>query len=99
MPPAIAKFYEQYLLVVQTYLHTKTVRSEERRLKTQEIKQWKPFSKLPDDIQLQVKRYQRYKWHETRGVEVEQLLENLPLDLRRQIKCKLGFQLLKKVSY
>lgn len=68
------------------------------RLKAQEIEQWTPFRKLSGKLQQQVKKYQRYVWREIKGVDVENLLNNLPKDLRRNIMRELCLDLLKKVS-
>lgn len=68
------------------------------RLKGREIEQWTPFQKLSENLQQQVKKYQRYIWRETNGVDVENLLNNLPRDLRRNIKRELCLELLRKVS-
>ncbi|KAK2654160.1 hypothetical protein Ddye_014016 [Dipteronia dyeriana] len=66
-------------------------------LKLREIEQWTTFKKLPEYLQRQVKKYQRYAWRETKGVDVENLLNNLPKGLRRNIKCELCLHLLKRV--
>ncbi|KAL9409867.1 hypothetical protein AB3S75_048153 [Citrus x aurantiifolia] len=83
---------------MQIYLQSKTIRSEEMRLKARDIEQWMPFRKLSGNLQQQIKKYQRYIWRETNGVDVENLLSNLPRDLRRNIKRELCLDLLKKVE-
>lgn len=85
-------------LVKQIYLQSKTIRSEEMRLKVREIEQRMPFQKLSGNLQQQIKKYQQYVWRETKGVDVENLISNLPRDLRRNIKRELCLDLLKKVS-
>ncbi|OMO99630.1 hypothetical protein CCACVL1_03699 [Corchorus capsularis] len=85
------------LFVEQIYLQLKTMKSEELRLKTQEIEQWKLFKQLPDVLQNKIKKYQKYKWQESRGVDVEKLLYNLPKDLRIEIKRHLFFDLVRRV--
>ncbi|XP_031262125.1 cyclic nucleotide-gated ion channel 1-like [Pistacia vera] len=62
---------------MQTYLQSKTIRSEEMRLKGREIE---------------------YIWQETNGVDVDNLPNNLPKDLRMNIKRELCLELLKKVE-
>lgn len=92
-------FYGRYFIhAIQIYLQSKTARSEEMRLKGREIEQWMGFGKLSEDLQGQVKKYQRYIWRETQGVDVQNLLNNLPKDLRRKIKSELCLELVKKVS-
>ncbi|KAJ0099968.1 hypothetical protein Patl1_20331 [Pistacia atlantica] len=83
---------------MQTYLQSKTIRSEEMRLKRREIEQWMSFGKLSENLQQQVKKHQRYIWRETNGVDVDNLLNNLPKDLRMNIKRELCSELLKKVE-
>jgi len=53
---------------------------------------------LPDGLKKRIRRYEQYKWQETRGVDEENLLRNLPKDLRRDIKRHLCLALLKRVS-
>lgn len=62
----------------QIYLQSKTMRSEEMRLKLREIEQWMPYQKLSKDLQQQVKKHQGHVWRETRGVDVENFLNTLP---------------------
>ncbi|XP_006422165.2 cyclic nucleotide-gated ion channel 1-like [Citrus sinensis] len=83
---------------MQIYLQSKTIRSEEMRLKVREIEQRMPFQKLSGNLQQQIKKYQQYVWRETKGVDVENLISNLPRDLRRNIKRELCLDLLKKVE-
>ncbi|KAF3647596.1 putative cyclic nucleotide-gated ion channel 10 [Capsicum annuum] len=49
------------------------------------------------NLRKQIRRYEQYKWQETRGVEEENLIHNLPKDLRRDIKRHLCLALLMKV--
>lgn len=83
----------------QIYLQSKTIRSEEMRLKGQEIEQWMGFRKLSRDLQQKLRNYRQYVWRETKGVDVENLLNNLPNDLKRNIKSELGLELLLNVSF
>ncbi|GKV31310.1 hypothetical protein SLEP1_g40011 [Rubroshorea leprosula] len=71
---------------------------EEMRLATREIKQWKPFKKLPRKLRRKVNEHQQYTWHHTRGVNVEKQLQNLPKELTKDIKRELCLTLLKKVK-
>ncbi|KAK2654113.1 hypothetical protein Ddye_013969 [Dipteronia dyeriana] len=82
---------------MQLYLQSETTRSEEMKLKVREIEQWTTFKKLPENLRRQVKKYQQHVWRETKGVDVENLLNNLPKDLRRNIKRELCLHLLKRV--
>ncbi|KAL5749273.1 hypothetical protein ACOSP7_023876 [Xanthoceras sorbifolium] len=82
---------------MQIYLQSDTIRSEEMKLKVREIEQWMSFRKLSENLQRQVKKYQQHVWRETKGVDVENLLNNLPKELRRNIKSQLCLEILKKV--
>lgn len=54
---------------------------------------------LPEDLQDRVRRFVQYKWLATRGVEEEEILLSLPLDLRRQIQRHLCLALVRRVSF
>lgn len=53
---------------------------------------------LPPDLRERVRRYDQYKWLETKGVDEENLVQNLPKDLRRDIKRHLCLALVRRVS-
>ncbi|KAL7170111.1 hypothetical protein ACSBR2_035043 [Camellia fascicularis] len=52
---------------------------------------------LPESLRERIRRYEQYKWQETRGVDEEYLIYNLPKDLRRDIKRHLCLALLMRV--
>ncbi|XP_022714568.1 cyclic nucleotide-gated ion channel 1-like [Durio zibethinus] len=85
-----------FLFVKQIYLQSKTLKLEELRLRNREIEQWKSFKKLPYKLQRQIKQYQRYKWQESRGVDVENLLKNFPKEIIMNIKSELFLKRLTK---
>ncbi|XP_010522922.1 PREDICTED: putative cyclic nucleotide-gated ion channel 13 [Tarenaya hassleriana] len=82
---------------MQKYLESTTVREEEMRVRKRDAEQWMSHRLLPEDLRKRVRKYEQYKWQETRGVEEETLLRNLPKDLKRDIKRHLCLDLLKKV--
>ncbi|KAK0598094.1 hypothetical protein LWI29_031590 [Acer saccharum] len=82
---------------MQIYLQVETIRSEEMKSKLRDIGRWMHFKTLPESLQEEVKRCQQHVWRETKGVDVENLLNNLPKDLRRDIKLHLCLHMLKKV--
>ncbi|PQQ04203.1 hypothetical protein Pyn_24789 [Prunus yedoensis var. nudiflora] len=86
-----------YMLASHTYLQSKTARLEEMRLKGQEIELWMAFHSLPRTLKKRIRQYEKYKWQETRGVDVENFLHNLPRDLRRDTKRHLCSGPLSKV--
>ncbi|XP_071724921.1 probable cyclic nucleotide-gated ion channel 5 [Rutidosis leptorrhynchoides] len=82
---------------MQTYLQSLTIRLEEMRVKRRDSEQWMHHRLLPEDLQERVRRYDQYKWLETRGVDEENLVQTLPKDLRRDIKRHLCLALVKRV--
>ncbi|KAG5543284.1 hypothetical protein RHGRI_016129 [Rhododendron griersonianum] len=83
---------------MQKYLlQSTTTRLEEWRVKMRDVEQWMSTRLLPANLRERIKRYEQYKWRETRGVDEENLIRNLPKDLRRDIKRHLGSGLLKRV--
>lgn len=82
---------------MQKYLQSTTVRVEEMRVKRRDAEQWMSHRMLPEGLKDRIRRYEQYKWQETRGVEEESLIRNLPKDLRRDIKRHLCLDLLMRV--
>jgi cyclic nucleotide gated channel len=69
------------------------------RVKRRDAEQWMSHRMLPDDLRKRIRKYEQYKWQETKGVEEEALLSSLPKDLRKDIKRHLCLKLLKKVTF
>ncbi|XXG61388.1 hypothetical protein AAC387_Pa05g0017 [Persea americana] len=90
-------FFSLLIGNMQTYLQSTTVRLEEMRVKRQDAEQWMSHRLLPENLRERTRRYEQYKWQETRGVDEELLLRNLPKDLRRDIKRHLCLALLIRV--
>nr|GMD64898.1 cyclic nucleotide-gated ion channel 1 [Ipomoea batatas] len=82
---------------MQKYLQSLTVRVEEMRVKRMDAEQWMSHRMLPDHLRDRIRRYEQYRWQETRGVDEESLISNLPKDLRRDINRHLCWSLLKRV--
>lgn len=82
---------------MQTYLQSVAIRLEEMRVKKRDAEQWMHHRSLPPQIRERVRRYERYRWLETRGVDEENLVQTLPKDLRRDIKRHLCLGLVKRV--
>lgn len=82
---------------MQKYLQSITVRVEEMRVKRRDAEQWMSHRMLPENLRARIRRHEQYKWQETRGVEEESLIRNLPKDLRRDIKRHLCLTLLTRV--
>ncbi|TKY55990.1 Cyclic nucleotide-gated ion channel 1 [Spatholobus suberectus] len=86
-----------YMLASHTYLQSTTTRLEEMRVKRRDAEQWMSHRLLPDGLRERIRRYEQYKWQETRGVDEYNLIRNLPKDLRRDIKRHLCLALLMRV--
>ncbi|XP_066329971.1 cyclic nucleotide-gated ion channel 1-like isoform X3 [Miscanthus floridulus] len=86
-----------YMLASHTYLQSASVRIEEMRVKRRDTEQWMAHRLLPENLKDRIMRHEQYRWQETRGVDEEGLLKNLPKDLRREIKRHLCLSLLMKV--
>ncbi|GLU01346.1 hypothetical protein SLE2022_186580 [Rubroshorea leprosula] len=82
---------------MQTYLQSLTIRLEEMRVKRRDSEQWMHHRMLPPELKERVRRYDQYKWLETRGVDEEHLVQGLPKDLRRDIKRHLCLALVRRV--
>ncbi|OVA02865.1 IQ motif [Macleaya cordata] len=82
---------------MQTYLQSLTIRLEEMRIKRRDSEQWMHHRLLPQELRERVRRYDQYKWLETRGVDEENLVQSLPKDLRRDIKRHLCLALVRRV--
>ncbi|WCJ30112.1 cyclic nucleotide gated channel 5 [Euphorbia peplus] len=82
---------------MQTYLQSLTIRLEEMRVKRRDSEQWMHHRLLPPELRERVRRYDQYKWLETRGVDEENLVQSLPKDLRRDIKRHLCLALVRRV--
>ncbi|KAG6730552.1 hypothetical protein I3842_01G086400 [Carya illinoinensis] len=83
---------------MQIYLQSTTMRRvQEMRVRKTDIEQWMSRCMLPNCLKERVRRYEQHKWLQIRGVEEENLIQNLPRDIRRDIKHHLCFDLLKKV--
>lgn len=85
-------------VMLQKFLQSTTVRVEEMRVKRRDAEQWMSHRMLPENLKERIRRYDQYKWQETRGVEEDTLVRNLPKDLRKDIKRHLCLALVKRVS-
>ncbi|ONI23395.1 hypothetical protein PRUPE_2G186700 [Prunus persica] len=82
---------------MQKFLQSTTVRVEEMRVKRRDAEQWMSHRMLPENLRERIRCYDQYKWQETRGVDEETLVRNLPKDLRKDIKRHLCLALLNRV--
>ncbi|CAK9165198.1 unnamed protein product [Ilex paraguariensis] len=82
---------------MQSYLQSTTVRLEEWRIKRTDTEQWMHHRQLPPELRQSVQKYDQYKWVATQGVDEEAIVKDLPLDLRRDIKRHLCYDLVRRV--
>ncbi|KAE9584195.1 putative potassium channel, voltage-dependent, EAG [Lupinus albus] len=82
---------------MQTYLQSMSVRLEEMRIQRRDSEQWMHHRLLPSELRERVRRYEQYKWLNTRGVDEDNLVRSLPKDLRRDIKRHLCLNLVRRV--
>lgn len=75
-----------------------SARLEEWRIRRRDTEEWMRHRQLPPDLQDRIRRFVQYKWLATKGVEEEDILQSLPLDLRRQIQSHLCLSLVRRVS-
>ncbi|MBA0750216.1 hypothetical protein Gogos_001635, partial [Gossypium gossypioides] len=97
VPVGIILHATAHFTVTMTYLQSTTTRLEEMRVKRRDAEQWMSHRLLPENLRERIRRYEQYRWQETRGVDEENLLRNLPKDLRRDIKRHLCLALLMRV--
>ncbi|CAN6919875.1 unnamed protein product [Brassica oleracea] len=81
---------------MHNFLQALDRRRMEMMLRRRDVEQWMSHRLLPEDIRKRVREAERFNWAATRGVNEELLFENMPEDLRRDIKRHL-FKFLKKV--
>ncbi|CAH2041058.1 unnamed protein product [Thlaspi arvense] len=67
------------------------------RIRRRDSELWMHHRLLPQELRERVRRYDQYKWLETKGVDEESLVQSLPKDLRRDIKRHLCLNLVRRV--
>ncbi|KAL1191636.1 Cyclic nucleotide-gated ion channel 11 [Cardamine amara subsp. amara] len=82
---------------VQKYLLSTTSRVDEREEKRKDTEKWMSNRMLPKYLREHIRRYEDYKWRETRGIEEEAHFRSLPKHLRKDIKRHLCLRYLKRV--
>ncbi|KAK8952321.1 hypothetical protein KSP39_PZI003619 [Platanthera zijinensis] len=81
---------------MQNFLLALGRRRLEMQLRRRDVEQWMCHRRLPEELRRKVRQAERFSWAATRGVNEEELLENLPDDLQRDI-WRHFFNFLKKV--
>ncbi|XP_031497575.1 probable cyclic nucleotide-gated ion channel 20, chloroplastic isoform X2 [Nymphaea colorata] len=81
---------------MQNFLQGLGRRRLEMQLRRRDVEQWMSHRRLPEQLRRRVRKSERFNWAATRGVNEEQLIENLPEDLQRDIRQHL-FKFIKEV--
>ncbi|CAN8286089.1 unnamed protein product [Cochlearia groenlandica] len=84
---------------VQKYLQSTTIRLDEMKEKMRDTEKWMSNRMLPEYLKDRIRRYENYKWRQTRGIEDETLLLGLPKDLRIETKRHLYLNMLHRVPW
>ncbi len=74
------------IVVYQRYVQYMTLRLEHMRVKRRDIEDWMKYRQLPHELMERVRCFHQYKWVATLGVDEENLVQSLPVYLRRDIK-------------
>lgn len=82
---------------MQNFLQSLGRRRLEMQLRQRDVELWMDRRRLPVSVRRRVRQSERFKWAANRGVNEEQLLEDLPEDLQREIRGHLCLDLVKKV--
>ncbi|KAJ9184138.1 hypothetical protein P3X46_007909 [Hevea brasiliensis] len=88
------EFLEKYFYCLWWGLQN--LRVEAQATNTEE---WMRHRQLPQNLREQVRRFVKYKWLATRGVDEESILHALPKDLRRDIQRHLCLDIVRRVPF
>ncbi|KAJ8480460.1 hypothetical protein OPV22_024187 [Ensete ventricosum] len=81
---------------MQNFLQALGRRRLEMQLRRRDVERWMSHRRLPEPLRRKVRQAERFSWAATRGVNEEELLENLPEDIQREIR-RYFFKFLNKV--
>ncbi|KAF8010012.1 hypothetical protein BT93_J0863 [Corymbia citriodora subsp. variegata] len=81
---------------MQQYLQTANSQLEKWRLRRTDTEQWMHHRSLPPELRQSIRMYNQYKWVATRGVDEHSLLMDFPMDMHRNIKRHLCFDLVRR---
>ncbi|WOK96133.1 hypothetical protein Cni_G04840 [Canna indica] len=81
---------------MQNFLLALGRRRLEMQLRRRDVERWMSHRRLPESLRRKVRQAERFCWAATRGVNEEELLENLPEDIQREIRRHF-FKFLNKV--
>ncbi|WOG87591.1 hypothetical protein DCAR_0206821 [Daucus carota subsp. sativus] len=84
---------------MQAYMQSTSARLEQWRVRRSDTEEWMRHRQLPEELQDRVRRFIQYQWLATRGVDEEEIVKSLPLDLKRGIQRHLCLALVRQVSF
>ncbi|XP_042403007.1 probable cyclic nucleotide-gated ion channel 20, chloroplastic [Zingiber officinale] len=70
---------------MQNFLQSLGRRRLEMQLRRRDVERWMSHRRLPEALRRKVRQAERFTWAATRGINEEELLENLPEDIQREI--------------
>ncbi|KAI3672208.1 hypothetical protein L2E82_52941 [Cichorium intybus] len=82
---------------METYLESRTERLEEYRIQQMDTELWMNHRQLPHAMRERVRKHDLYKWLKQGKVDEEDILDALPLDIRRDIKHHICIELVRRV--
>ncbi|XP_018823582.2 cyclic nucleotide-gated ion channel 4-like [Juglans regia] len=82
---------------IKVFLHATTSKKQAMQLKMRNIEWWMKKRRLPQGFRQRVRNYERQRWAAMRGVDECEMISNLPVGLRRDIKYHLCLDLVRQV--
>ncbi|CAL1409708.1 unnamed protein product [Linum trigynum] len=83
--------------IIQTRMLASTIRMEEMRMKWEGVERWMASHFIPEELKSRLKRHEEFRWQRDQGVDIHNVLQSLPRDLRRDFTRHLWLHLLRRV--
>ncbi|KAL4576592.1 hypothetical protein LXL04_012688 [Taraxacum kok-saghyz] len=82
---------------METYLESRTERLEEYRLQQMDTELWMNHRQLPHAMRERIRKHDLHKWMKHEKVDEAEILDELPLDIKRDIKQHICNELVRRV--
>ncbi|KAL7613845.1 hypothetical protein Lser_V15G08404 [Lactuca serriola] len=82
---------------METYLESRTERLEEYRIQQMDTELWMNHRQLPHAMRERIRKHDLHKWIKHGKVDEEAILDELPLDIKRDIKQHICIELVRRV--
>uniref|UniRef100_A0A1D1XUI3 Cyclic nucleotide-gated ion channel 4 n=1 Tax=Anthurium amnicola TaxID=1678845 RepID=A0A1D1XUI3_9ARAE len=82
---------------IKVFLNATTSKKQAMHLRMRNLEWWMRRRHLPQGFRQRVRHYERQRWAAMRGVDECQMIRNLPVGLRRDIKYHLCLDLVRQV--